>query len=65
MKNKTKCYYCIRENSHPMAMELGMLTKDALQEAIRLDDSKQRYSKGISSNYCSLQTVLPNTLQNN
>ena len=31
-----------------MAMELGMLMKDALQEAIRLDDSKQRYSKGIS-----------------
>ena len=48
MQNKTKCYYCIRENGHPMAMELDMLTKDALQEAIRLDDSKQRYSKGIS-----------------
>ena len=48
MQNKTKCCYCIRENNHPMVMELDMLTKDALQEAIRLDNSKQRYSKGIS-----------------
>ena len=38
MQNKNKSYYCIRENSHPMVMELDMLTKDALQEAIRLDD---------------------------
>ena len=56
MQNKNKSYYCIRENSHPMVMELGMLTKDALQEAIRLDDLKQRYSKEISSNYYFLAT---------
>ena len=38
MQNKTKRLSCIRKTSHPMATEMGMLMKDALQEAIRLDD---------------------------
>ena len=48
MQNKTKRLSCIRKTSHPMATEMGMLMKDALQEAIRLDDSKQPHTKGIS-----------------
>ena len=51
MQNKLKCCYCIRENSHPMIMELNMLTKDALQEAGRSRDLEYRFSKGFASKH--------------